>query len=81
MIVQAPMASAAQEGQIVDVGGTLGWFRPWDDVVSFAPGRLGGAEYATTVSGHQGAPLSIRGGPLAPPMPERFTLAGEQKSE
>lgn len=75
------MAGAAQQGEIVDVCRSFAGFRPRNDVMGLAAGRFVGAEHASPVACHEGPPLRIRGGALAPAVPQRLAVAGEQHAE
>ena len=49
--------------------------------MGLAPSRLSRAEHAAAVSGDERATLSVRGGALAPPVPQRLALTREQQPE
>ena len=81
VVVQAVVARGAQKGEVVDVGGTVAGACPRNDVVTLAPCRLGGAQHAGTVAGHECSALGIGGRALAVAVPQRFAVAGEQQPE
>ena len=68
------MAVGAEQGQVVDVGGTLGWGFPRQEVVGDALIGVGAALGAAFVSADESVDLGGRGEPVFSSLPEELAV-------
>ena len=73
--------AAADQGEVVDVGGSACGGVPGDGVVGFAVLWCCAAEDAASVAGDEGVPLGWGGGPYSAALPEDFALPGEDGAD
>ena len=80
-VVDEVVVVAAEQDQVVDIGGPPAWWLPGHDVVGFALGGVCVTDAASSVAGYECSPLAVGGEAGFAADPEGIAVCGQDQRE